>query len=137
VDDGSRHAWTLGVSRRAMEGDGERAGDFDEFARASLSTVLSAGRMPGRGPPICRIGEVDVAAHVSEFGAGVDKVARRGGRIIARWGNSTEDAGGARNVGRRGRRKTLQMERARRRVREVRVRSSLGGGEGGREREAI
>src|SRR5437667_6502003 len=59
-----------------MEGDGERAGDFNEFTRAfDVDHIIGVKDAEDEAVHFAGFGELDIAAHLGEFGAGVDKVA--------------------------------------------------------------
>jgi len=60
----------------AMEGDGKRAGDSNEFACAfDVDGIVGVKDAEDEAVHLAGFGEADVAAHLGEFGVGVEKVA--------------------------------------------------------------
>ncbi len=77
LDDGFEGSVEVGrFVEGAMEGDGKRAGDFNEFARVlDVDRVVAVKNAEDDAVHFAEFGEVDVAAHLGEFGAGVDETA--------------------------------------------------------------
>jgi len=63
----------------AMECDGKRAGDSHQFARAfDVDGIVGVQDAEDEAVHFAGFGEVDVVAHLGEFGLGVEKVATAG-----------------------------------------------------------